>query len=358
MTRGEPTKSLLGAKSMSITVTCPGCGKAYAVDDKHAGRQFACKTCGGTIRVTAPEAAPKLSVACDQCGKAHWVAAEHVGKKTTCKGCGAVFRIQAGAAAPVRSEPARPSAARSRAPESPPPPDVDVYGLDEPPEAPRAQASPAVEASSASPNGDDSASLPKRIGAYKPLTAAQKKKIAKRAAKIEKTKVSNATVGVSFGAVLAIALFGWRIYRVVHRFERAAKGIDAAQTAPGDVVELDPKSAADAVDKEVADMIGKPGTAEAREWLDTAKYPNHAVMEMPTPTAQEMVAGFYERGAEKVYVVDPTSINGTLLTAQIAVKLPKDPAQRKQCLEWAAKYEGGESPDADVGQKYLLITTD
>jgi hypothetical protein len=343
---------------MSVTVKCSGCGKAYAVEDQHAGRQFTCKQCGQVVRVTAPEAAAKLSVACDQCGKAHWVSAEHVGKKTTCKGCGAQFRIQVGGVAPVRSEPARRASARAEAPESPPRSDVDVYGLDEEPAAPLSQGSRPVETSLASPGGDDSAPLPKRPEAYKPLSAAQKKKIAKRAAKIEKTKTSNATVGVSFGAVLAIALFGWRMYRVTHRFERAANRLNAAQAAPGEVVVLDPKSAADATDKEAAEMIAQPTTAEAREWLDPAKYPNHSVMEMPTQTAQEMVAGFYERGAEKVYVLDPTSISGTLLTAEFAVKLPKDPAQRKQCLEWAAKYEEGESPAADVGQKYLLITTD
>ena len=236
--------------------------------------------------------------------------------------------------------------------------DIDVYGLDEEPEAPRPQVRSAVETSSASAGGDDSGPLPDRLKSYQPLTAAQKKEIAKRAVKIEKTKVSNATVGVSFGVMLAIALFGWRIYRVLNRFERAANRANAAQTAPGEFLAFDPKSAADATDKEVAEMIGQPTTAEAREWLDQAKYPNHAVMEMSPQTAQEMVAGFYERCAEKVYVLDPASINGTFLTAQFAVRLPKGPAPRKRCLEWAAKHEGDESPAADVGQKYLLITTD
>jgi hypothetical protein len=71
-----------------------------------------------------------------------------------------------------------------------------------------------------------------------------------------------------------------------------------------------------------------------------------------------MVAGFYQRGAEKVYILDPTTIGNAVITAQIGVKLPRDPNQRKQCLEWAAKYEGEEQPSPDRGQKYLLITTD
>jgi transcription elongation factor Elf1 len=73
-------KARLGAESMSITVKCPGCGKAYSVDDQHTGRRFTCKQCGEVMRVTAPEVAAKRCVACDRCGKGHWVSAEHVGK--------------------------------------------------------------------------------------------------------------------------------------------------------------------------------------------------------------------------------------------------------------------------------------
>ena len=70
-----------------------------------------------------------------------------------------------------------------------------------------------------------------------------------------------------------------------------------------------------------------------------------------------MVAGFYERGAERVYVLDPTKVSGVLVTSQIAVKLPKEPAQRRKCLEWAAQHEDGEIEN-DRGQKYITIFTD
>jgi len=112
------------------------------------------------------------------------------------------------------------------------------------------------------------------------------------------------------------------------------------------------------LDKQVGAMIAQPTTAEAGEWLDPLKPPNHAVMEMPIARAREMVAGFYQRGAEKVYVLEPEAIGNGFLTAQFAVNLPQDPAQRQQCLEWQAKCEGEEQPDSDQGQKYLLITTD
>jgi hypothetical protein len=188
------------------------------------------------------------------------------------------------------------------------------------------------------------------------LTAAQKKKIAQRADKIDRTKGTTATVGVSFGTVLAIALFGWRIHTRLERGRRAADRLNASQTAPAELV--DHKAILAAVDKQVAQMIAQPATAEAGDWLDPAKHPNHAVMEMPTAKAQEMVAGFYQRGAEKVYVLDPTQIGNGVITAQFAVTLPQDPTQRRQCFEWQARFEEGEEPDQDVGQKYLLITTD
>jgi hypothetical protein len=284
------------------------------------------------------------------------VSAENIGKKTVCKKCGELFRIRVGEAAPVRSDSAKSASGRGIVPDSPAPSDLDVYGLDEQPAEARTTNGSPVEDSSASSGGDGAVPPPPRMKAYKPMTEAQKKKIAKRAAKIEKTKVSNATVGVSFGAVLAIALFGWRIYRVVHRIERAANRANAAQSAPGDIDSFDPKTIADAMDKDVAERIVQPTTSEAREWLDP-KYPNHAVAEMPIQTAREMVAGFYERGAEKVFVLDPADLNGTFLTAEIAVRLPKEPALRKKCLEWAAKHEG-DAPGPDLGQKFLLITTD
>src|SRR5262249_19310899 len=172
----------------------------------------------------------------------------------------------------------------------------------------------------------------------------------------DRSKPTTATVGVSFGVVLAIALFGWRIHRRINRGIRAAERLNAAQTAPAELV--DHKAMLAQMDKQVAKMVAQPTTAEAGDWLDPAKYPNHTVMEMPTARAREMVAGFYQRGAEKVYVLEPEALGNGFITAQFAIKLSQDPAQRTQCLEWQANCEGEEQPEPDVGQKYLLITTD
>ena len=144
--------------------------------------------------------------------------------------------------------------------------------------------------------------------------------------------------------------------RVMNRFNRAAARARAAETAPAEVI--NPRALIAEIDKHADEQIAQSTTAEARDWLDTTKYPNHAVMEMSIEKARAMVAGFYERGAERVYVLDPTTLGDTVLTAQFAVKLPQDPAQRKQCFEWEASQQEGEDPSPDLGQKYLLITTD
>ena len=206
--------------------------------------------------------------------------------------------------------------------------------------------------------GEDSAPLPGRPKAYKPLSEAKKKQIAKRAAKIERSRPSNAAFGVSFGAVLSFALIGWRVYRVLNGIQKAAGQFNAVQTAPGDFGHIDPRAGLEAMDKAVEEMIAQPTTDEARAWLDPNKYPNHKVSGMQPQAARDLVAGFYERGAEKVYILEPTSIGKRSETSEIGVKMPQNPAQRKKCLQWAAKHEGDATPSPDLGQKYLLIMTD
>lgn len=71
-----------------------------------------------------------------------------------------------------------------------------------------------------------------------------------------------------------------------------------------------------------------------------------------------MVADFSQRGAEKVYVLEPETMGRAVLTAEFGVKLPNDGAKRKQCLEWAAKYEESDGPALDQGQRYLTVATD
>jgi hypothetical protein len=306
-----------------------------------------------------------LRFSCDQCGKPYVISPEHAGKKTICVKCGVKFRIPGGSPSTVSTKsasapsPSKPAAVPVPAQESSPPVDLDVYGLAEEPVAPppRPAGSPSEGSGSNRSVSEDAIPPPPRTTAYKPLSEAKKKQIAKRAATRDRMMPSNASMGVSFGAVLAIALFGWRIYRRVDRsIERAAERANAAQTAT--VEDFDPKVILVVADKAVEKMIAEPSTAEARDWLDTAKYPNHRVTEMPIENAREMVAGFYQRGAEKVYILDPTTTGNAVITAQIGVKLPEDPTQRKQCLEWAAKYDGGGPPSLDQGQKYLVVTTD
>jgi hypothetical protein len=240
------------------------------------------------------------------------------------------------------------------------PPELDVYGLeDEPPagaggggRGPLSDSTLHLDSTSAVPEE----MLPRRDH-YQPLTEKKKKKVNQRADKLNLLKPSNAGVGVSFGAVLAIALFGWRMYRIMHRFERAAAWANAAQSAPADEA-FDPRAFIAEMDKEVEQMIAKSGTAEARDWLDASKHPNHRVNDMSAEEARSMVAGLYERGAQAVYVLDPTNAGATVVASAFAVRLPQDPAERRKCMEWAAKHEGEGDLSADQGQKYVVISTE
>ena len=206
--------------------------------------------------VDSPEvvssSAPKVRVECDHCSKGHWVSAENAGKKTVCKKCGALFRIKIGEPASVGSQSTWPSS-RSSADRNPVEPgDLDVFGLNDQPIAPLSEAgSPSQVSGATGHSGEDSAPLPGRPKPYKPLSEAKKKQIAKRAAKIDRSKASTATVGVSFGAVLTFALIGWRIYRVVNGIQRAAAGVNTFQSAPADIHPLDPGAGVAEMDKAI-----------------------------------------------------------------------------------------------------------
>ncbi len=280
---------------MPISVIC-SCGARLKTKDENAGRSFNCPKCGQSLSVPAAGSAVK----------------------------------------------AKPKAAE-------PTPD-DLFGFNDEPVLPRAQAG-------ARPAGEAVAEekLPSRAG-YEPMTDAKKKKIAKLAAKVEKSKPTfgGASMGVSLGTVLAIALFGWRIYRVTTKVNRAFNPVEAsAEFDPADLKEI-----AAQVNKGIEDMVNDPKTAEAREWLDAAKHPNHTVMEMGNDRARTMVNGFYDRGAESVYVLEPEPLGPNVITALFAVKLPSDPAKRKECFAWEPQFLEGEEPTKDEGQKYLLISTD
>jgi hypothetical protein len=293
----------------------------------------------------------KLTIQCPDCGTKYTVDQKFEGRKLTCKKCELKFTIAAGpAAAPVVA--ARSSSSPATRPE--PVPD-NVYGLAEEPI--RARARDAAAAGSSSNRDDDEPMPLPRPGSTKPLTETQKKSIAKRADKIEKSKPfrSNAAFGVSFGTVLAISLFGWRVQRALTKAERVAKRNQAIQTASAEVVDL--KSYAVEIDEDVAEIIANNDVADAREWLDTAKYPNHEVAELTNQVAREVVDGFYERGGGKVYVISPRTFRDKVLTPGFAVQLPTDPDRRKQCFDWKEKYPNQEQI-TDYGQKYLLLAYD
>ncbi len=164
--------------------------------------------------------------------------------------------------------------------------------------------------------------------------------------------------GVSFGTIIAITLFGWRLYRIGHRVTRGLEDPPVAAAGFEPDIKFDPKAAAAEADRDVERMLKEPGAAEAREWLDPAKFPNHGVSEMDNARARAMVAGFYERGAKRVYVLDASPLGNAVITSTMAVELPAEADQRKQCIAWEAQYLAGEDPTMDVGQKYLHIMTD
>jgi RNase P subunit RPR2 len=348
---------------MSITTQCPGCRKTYAIDEKHEGRTLICKQCGGAMRVGSDgevrRNGPRVRVECDDCGKGHWVSAENAGKKTFCKNCGTLFRIPEGVTASDRNESTRASSAQLTDSDPSSQVELDVFGLKDG-AVPTVSGTSSLSGASAinGSAGDDSAPLPSRPKPYKPLSASKKKQIARRAAKLDRSRPSTAAFGVSFGAVLTFALLGWRVYRILNGFQRAAAGAHTLQAVPADGVAFDAGAAASETDREVMAMIARPGTVEARDWLDPNRYPNHAVKGMPTQQARVMVAGFYERGAESVYVLEPASIGNAVLTGGFAVKLPEDPVRRRKCLNWAAKHEDDGPTTSDLGRKYLLMMTD
>jgi hypothetical protein len=291
---------------------------------------------------------------CDGCGKTFQAPLHMAGKSGTCKACGQAIRIPAAAGAAATAAAPRPKAAALAQVATPPP--ADIYGFDDGPSSAPTGKGREVELDGHSSSSKEEA-LPQRLD-YKPLSAEKKKQIAKRAAKIDRSMPSYAGAGMaSVGSViLVVALIGWRAYRIAHRVTRLG-GALAVATADDDDKPMDPRTAALEGDKSIEEMMKQPETAEAREWLDP-KFTNHAVMEMDMQRARDMVAGFYDRGAEKVCTLDATTLGNAVVTSMFAVKLPADPAKRKQCLEWEVNYLQGEAPTKDFGQKYLMITTD
>jgi DNA-directed RNA polymerase subunit RPC12/RpoP len=364
---------------MSIKYRCPKCGKDHTDDDATPGQRVACQQCGQAMRIpgvnpgtsgTVDTFSQTISFRCLGCGTSYSTGSNLAGKKVRCKSCGQGIRVPGTADPSTAGSPvARKEGSSVPRPKSPTrqvapagPSLEDIYGLEESATVPQSASGSSV--SEGRPGSvEEDATLPQRAGAYEPMTAAKKKKLAKRAARVEKARptFSGAGIGISFGGVLTAALIGWRVYRVTNAFNRPDRGPQMVVGGLGDfgnMPPVDPKAAAAEEDRQVAEMLRAPGTAEAREWLDPAKHPNHSVMEMAPDKAREMVAGFYERGAKRVSVLDPTPLGNTILTAMIAVELPADLAKRRRCFEWETRCLEGDEPTRELGQKYILITTD
>ena len=195
---------------------------------------------------------------------------------------------------------ARPSPGERLVDDPTTPVDLDVFGLQEESIGPPISGSiPSESPIDSGRSNEDSPSVPARLKPYKPLSESKKKQIAKRAAKIDRSKPSTAAFGVSFGAVLTFALIGWRIYRILNGIQRAAARADAFQSAPADIDAFDAGTTAAETDRMIGTMISQPTTAEARDWLDPAKHPNRSISEMPAEAARDMVAGFYERAPRR-----------------------------------------------------------
>lgn len=366
---------------MTIKFRCPGCGVEDVAAEAMAGQKVSCAGCGGSIRLPSPTPPPApgdpIRFRCPGCGKALAAPAHLAGKKITCKSCGLTgLKIPGGPAsspsipAPAPAPtPAKPRPTPGQDPFAAGPSAIDLYGLDEAPQSPtprpRGAGDDLFADSVARPAVAGTASeeaLPPRAGAFEAMTAEKKKKINKRADKIAKASPSFAGAGmsVSFGTIIAITLFGWRLYRIGHRVTRGLDNdkepVAVAPFEPGPAP--DPKAAAAEGDRDVARMLKEPGAAEAREWLDPVKYPNHGVFELGNERARAMVAGFYERGARRVSVLDAEPLGNAVVTSMIAVELPDEPDKRAHCLAWETQYLEGEDPTKDLGQKYLLIMTD
>ena len=185
------------------------------------------------------------------------------------------------------------------------------------------------------------------------------KPILGRAPRIAKASLSFAGAGlrVSLGTILAITFLGWRLDRTGHDVALYPGDRPVAGAPFEDGSLLDPKAATAEGDREAERMLRKPGAAEAREWLDPTRHPNHAVLEMGNGRARAMVAGFYDRGAKRVSVLDASPLGNAVVTAMLAIELPDEPDKRSLCLAWETQHLEGVDSTGDLGQKYLLIMT-
>ncbi len=323
-----------GDEPMKVAFSCSGCGKSYSLGEEHYGKLVRCKECGQTTR--APEkpadaGGAKVRFECPSCGKAQAASSTLAGTRITCTGCGTSIKVPGGpvkvatAAAPARNRPAEKKSVST--------PLDDIYGSE-----PFDDIYADDDVSPVSAGSRQYEDAPPRSEAKQPPRRSSRKRQGMPPYAI--------TVAISIGALVLIVAVGVGIYR---------------QLASGSFGSHREQVAAARIARDEADLEGlllRPDASEAREWLDPDKYPDHSVRTMGAKRAREVVNGFYDRGAEKVMVVDTTRAGDKLVTSTLIVQLPPDQSRRAMCLDWEAAANDKGAPEKDRGQKFATILTD
>jgi dienelactone hydrolase/DNA-directed RNA polymerase subunit RPC12/RpoP len=283
---------------MSIEFRCGQCNKHYAAADNVAGKALKCKQCGHVMRipgeppVAAAEPAPpaparSIEFRCGQCGK-HYAANDSMaGRAIKCKQCGGVLRVPG--EPPAMMVASRTATAGAAAP----PPDLDIYGLNEEPVA--AASAPAGDEPASGPADEGPLSLP-RVGAPpKPKSAAAKKKWEKSIKEKDRQRGSFATggvFGVSLGGMAGVL---WFIFRIWLRVNRVTHGLhdDPDRPEPDDADDDEPVATARADASPVPPVVASVGPAVLPAFPDVGPGVEvepgvmfHQVALQPQPAAQ------------------------------------------------------------------------
>jgi len=111
------------------------------------------------------------------------------------------------------------------------------------------------------------------------------------------------------------------------------------------------------LDDEVDKEIREGEAVEAREWL---KGGNHSFWNESSIKISDIVERYYAAGAKKVYITGIGEMEGSYMSASIAVEMPADKDARVKVLEADRVLAGelGDEPEKEVSQKYLQRSFD
>lgn len=123
--------------------------------------------------------------------------------------------------------------------------------------------------------------------------------------------------------------------------------------------------------KDYADLIQKPGAAEAIAWLREANDPEERTISggdgsesaWLAEEAIQIVQELYAFGAVNVTAVEIEGrVEGAMHqdTSTLIIELPEDAAKRASLFAWGAGFARGTGwgPTPDTGQRYLLVWRD